>query len=138
MLRRVLVAIDESDLSERVIQALNQLQLPDEAELLLAHVIVPLNDAPDVVSDRPVVEVEDRSEASLEKLQAYQTQFPYPSTLEVVMGDPAEELIRLAHIHQADLIVMGCRGLKGLNRVLKGSVSSQVVEGAPCSVLVIK
>jgi nucleotide-binding universal stress UspA family protein len=34
--------------------------------------------------------------------------------------------------------VIGSRGLTGLQRILEGSVSSQVVADAPCSVLVIK
>ena len=54
------------------------------------------------------------------------------------MGDPSEEIIRLSHIYSADLIVIGSRGLKGINRILKGSVSSQVVADAVCSVLVVK
>ncbi|HEY9749566.1 MAG TPA: universal stress protein [Allocoleopsis sp.] len=33
---------------------------------------------------------------------------------------------------------MGNRGLTGLNRIIHGSVSSQVVESAPCSVWVVK
>ena len=49
-----------------------------------------------------------------------------------------DELVRLANIHQADLIVIGSRGLTGMNRILKGSVSSQVAADAHCSVLVVK
>jgi nucleotide-binding universal stress UspA family protein len=54
------------------------------------------------------------------------------------MGNPAEEIIRLASIYEADLIVLGSRGLTGVNRILKGSVSSQVVSEAPCTVMVVK
>jgi nucleotide-binding universal stress UspA family protein len=55
-----------------------------------------------------------------------------------VTGDVAEEIVRLANIYKADLIVIGCRGLTGLKRILEGSVSSQVVGEAVCSVLVVK
>ncbi|MGA9377200.1 MAG: universal stress protein, partial [Phormidium sp.] len=47
-------------------------------------------------------------------------------------------IIRLANIHHADLIIIGSRGLTGLKRILERSVSSQVVEDAPCSVLLVK
>lgn len=63
---------------------------------------------------------------------------PVDSHLELVNGDPAEEIIRLANIHKADLIVIGSRGLTGMTRIVQGSVSSQVVEEAHCSVLVVK
>ena len=53
-------------------------------------------------------------------------------------GDPAEEILRLANIYEADLIAIGCRGLTGLKRILEGSVSAEVVAEAPCSVLVVR
>jgi nucleotide-binding universal stress UspA family protein len=60
------------------------------------------------------------------------------SEIELVTGDPAEEIIRLANIYKADLIVIGSRGLTGMNRIVQGSVSGQVVEEAHCSVFVVK
>ncbi|NJN85017.1 MAG: universal stress protein [Leptolyngbyaceae cyanobacterium SL_7_1] len=138
MLKKVLVAIDESDRSAQVVSGLHQLVLTSETTVILAHVIPTTVESLDIASDRPVTELEDLSSAHLEQLKAYQMSLACPSQLEVVSGDPAEEIIRLAHIYQADLVVMGSRGLTGLDRVLQGSVSSQVVVEAPCSVLVIK
>lgn len=137
MLNKILVAIDGSEVADQVIQTLQQLSLPQTAHVVLAHVLVP--DAnPDVAADRPQIDTEDISYHSLEKLQAYQTDLPCKSELEIVRGEPAEEIVRLANIHQADLIVIGSRGLTGVTRILQGSVSSQVVEEASCSVLVVK
>lgn len=69
---------------------------------------------------------------------SYQSILPARSEIEIVTGDPAEEIIRLANIYQADLIVIGSRGLTGMNKIIQGSVSSQVVENATCAVLVVK
>lgn len=138
MLNKILVALDSSDLSELVIQTLQQLSLPQDAQVILAHVLVNSDANPDVAADRPPVDAEDISYQSLEKLQTYQTELPCRSELEIVRGEPAEEIVRLANIHQVDLIVIGSRGLTGVTRILKGSVSSQVVEEASCSVLVVK
>ncbi|MHC5718278.1 MAG: universal stress protein, partial [Nostoc sp.] len=41
-------------------------------------------------------------------------------------------------IYKTDLIIIGSRGLIGMKRIVEGSVSSQVVEEANCSVLVVK
>jgi nucleotide-binding universal stress UspA family protein len=71
-------------------------------------------------------------------LQNYQDTLIGQTQIEIVTGDPTEEIIRLANIHTTDLIVIGTRGLKGVNRIIEGSVSSQVVADAPCSVLVVK
>ena len=53
-------------------------------------------------------------------------------------GQPAEVIIDVANQEQADLIVVGSRGLTGIQRYLMGSVSSKVSEHAPCSVMVVR
>jgi nucleotide-binding universal stress UspA family protein len=51
---------------------------------------------------------------------------------------PADEIVRAAKDQQADLIVIGSRGLAGKTRSFLGSTASQVVTYSPCSVLVVK
>jgi nucleotide-binding universal stress UspA family protein len=53
-------------------------------------------------------------------------------------ASPAEEIVRAAKDQQADLIVIGSRGLAGKTRSFLGSTASQVVTYSPCSVLVVK
>jgi nucleotide-binding universal stress UspA family protein len=54
------------------------------------------------------------------------------------MGQVDLEIVALAEEIQADLIVMGCRGLGGVRRALMGSVSDSVVRHAHCPVLVVR
>ena len=54
------------------------------------------------------------------------------------LGKPAEEIMRVASKHQADLIVMGAKGLGAVDRFLLGSVSARVVQHANCAVLVVR
>jgi nucleotide-binding universal stress UspA family protein len=138
VLKTILVALDSSEHTLRVIQFLKELQLQPAAKIILAHVIPSPEPDMDIAVDRPHTSEELLYQQVEKQLQAYQTDLPGNSTLEIVTGDPAAEIIRLAHIHQADLIVIGSRGLTGLQRILEGSVSSQVVTDAPCSVLVVK
>jgi nucleotide-binding universal stress UspA family protein len=53
----------------------------------------------------------------------------------VLNGQPAEALLGAAE--DADLIVVGSRGLGGFKRLMLGSVSDQVVHHAVCPVLVV-
>jgi nucleotide-binding universal stress UspA family protein len=53
-------------------------------------------------------------------------------------GDPAEVIIDVAQEEGADLIVVGARGLSGLQRFLLGSVSSKLSHHAPTSVMVVR
>lgn len=56
----------------------------------------------------------------------------------VEQGDARHVIIETAKEWNADLIVMGSRGLGGLARVLIGSVAHYVVAHAPCSVEVVR
>lgn len=56
----------------------------------------------------------------------------------VACGHPAETISSYAAEGGFDMIVMGSRGLGGLRKLLLGSVSSAVLQEAPCSVLVVK
>jgi nucleotide-binding universal stress UspA family protein len=50
-------------------------------------------------------------------------------------GDPVDAIVAIAEQVDADLIVVGNKGMKGVRRVL-GSVPNSVAHKAPCSVLI--
>lgn len=53
-------------------------------------------------------------------------------------GDPVECILECANRENADLIVMGTRGLSNLKGVLMGSVSHKVIQLAPCTCVSVK
>ena len=53
-----------------------------------------------------------------------------------VTGDPADALLEIAESQNADLIVVGNRGMHGMTRVL-GSVPNKVSHRAACNVLIV-
>jgi nucleotide-binding universal stress UspA family protein len=53
-------------------------------------------------------------------------------------GYPATVIEEEAERQQADLIVIGTRGLSGLKHLLLGSIAERVVQRAPCPVLTVK
>lgn len=56
----------------------------------------------------------------------------------LALGRPQQEIVRLGDELDADLIVLGSRGLGGVRRALMGSVSDSVVRHSRCSVLVVR
>jgi nucleotide-binding universal stress UspA family protein len=52
-------------------------------------------------------------------------------------GDPADAILAIAKEIDADLIVLGSRGMQGARRVL-GSVPNKVSHRAPCDVLIVQ
>ncbi len=55
-----------------------------------------------------------------------------------LVGSPAEKILGLAEGIDADLIVVGSRGLSEIKRLVLGSVSESVVRHAHCPVLVVR
>ena len=55
-----------------------------------------------------------------------------------VEGDPAEAILNVAEKTDADLIVVGNKGMTGARRFLLGSVPNNVSHHAPCSVIIVR
>jgi hypothetical protein len=51
---------------------------------------------------------------------------------------PAEEIAQLSADLDADLVVVGTHGRRGVSRMLMGSVAEGVVRLSPCTVLVVR
>ncbi|MBD2288336.1 universal stress protein [Microcystis wesenbergii FACHB-1317] len=132
MFKNIVVALDCGESSHRVLHTLNSLSLTANSCIILTHILSKEGDESAVDRPHPSREIIE------DQLRCYQSQIATPSEIEVIFGDPAEEIIRLANIYQADLIVIGSRGLTGVQRVIEDSVSSLVVAEATCSVLVVK
>ena len=54
------------------------------------------------------------------------------------VGEPADGLVEAATSRGADLLVVGRRDHGALERLVLGSVSTKVLHGAPCDVLVVR
>ena len=53
-------------------------------------------------------------------------------------GDPADAILDVAEENNADLIIVGNKGMSGAKRFLLGSVPNKVSHHAPCSVMIIR
>jgi nucleotide-binding universal stress UspA family protein len=55
-----------------------------------------------------------------------------------VEDDPADAILNVAEESNADLIVVGNKGMTGARRFLLGSVPNNVSHHAPCSVIIVR
>jgi nucleotide-binding universal stress UspA family protein len=53
------------------------------------------------------------------------------------LGEPADALLAVAEELDADLVVVGNRGMSGVRRYLLGNVADRVAHHAPCSVYIV-
>jgi nucleotide-binding universal stress UspA family protein len=59
-----------------------------------------------------------------------------PTSIELLNGPPAEIIEEF--LRPSDVLVIGSRGIGGVRRLLLGSVSSALVQAAPCPVVVVR
>lgn len=144
----IVLAMDFSKDAKTAAKFLLKLCLPPRARIILLHVEETL----DAVLDRmsrmdtrlpPAIEKakRERKRQTLLMLDLFGRQLAQRGFIVDKMlgeGTPAAQILRVADRHRADLIVMGSKGLTGLERYLLGSVSRKVARHALCSVLVIK
>ncbi len=137
MLKTILIALDCSSASDTVLRGLDHLNRKDSTQIIFIHVIPTVTHEENVEVDRPGLSSDARYSQAEAQLRQYVEKFSN-STFEITQGDPSDEIVRLANIYQADLIVLGTRGLTGMSRIIEDSVSSSVIADAPCSVFVVK
>jgi nucleotide-binding universal stress UspA family protein len=154
--KRILAAIDYSSLSHLVFEQALELAKTNQAHLMLFHsvsadtVTMPLGFpgefglSPQFISqayqvefvrlDQQVQQIEEALQrfCNLAKREGVIAEYQYKIT------EPGQGLCDAAQQWQADLVMVGRRGRKGLTEALLGSVSNYVLHHAPCAVLVIQ
>jgi nucleotide-binding universal stress UspA family protein len=77
----------------------------------------------------------EAAQADTDQVLAAAGSQPASVTVTAVHGLPVDELVKASE--DADMIVLGRRGMGGFVRLLMGSVSSQVAQHAQCPVLIV-
>jgi nucleotide-binding universal stress UspA family protein len=133
MFKKLIVAVDFSELSLRAAQVAASLARAIGAQVVLVHVVNPSADygAIGLPSDGIRPGIEGKLKEIIGTLGATNCDWG------VVDGDAATELSAFASRWSGDLIVIGTHGRTGLNRMLLGSVTTRLVREANVPVLVI-
>ncbi len=130
--RTIVVGYDGSDVARRALARAADLAA-DRARVVVVHATPSLYPPPHAVTDP---DEERRSEMLLEEARELLGRRGVTAETRRPVGDPGEELVATATETDADVIIVG-RRRSPLAHVL-GSVSSKVVEQAPCDVLVVR
>jgi nucleotide-binding universal stress UspA family protein/YHS domain-containing protein len=121
---KVLVPYDGGELSEQAAIMALELLAQHRLEVLLLRVIS---------NPRQAVEAGE----ALESMAGALSRSPATVTPMLATGRPAEEIVRHADQHGADLIAMATHGRSDLERMLLGSVTDRVIRSSPVPVLVL-
>jgi len=126
MYRRILVAVEHSAADRTIIEHVAKLAEMTGAELLLVHVAdgwaarnfdqLQLRESEEMKDDR----------AYLESLKRELTEAGRSVEIQLAMGDPASELVKIANSGSIDLIAMSTHGHRYLADLVHGTTADRV------------
>jgi len=138
MYRRILVAIEHSNADHTIVEHVSKLAKLTGASLLLVHVAdgwaarnfdqLNLRESEEMKTDREY----------LEQLRAELCAAGLEVTTHLAMGDPANELIRVAEEQSVDLIAMSTHGHRFLKDVILGATVDKVRHVVKIPVLLLR
>ena len=156
MLNRILVAIDNSSSSQQVFDEAVSLAKVTDANLMLLHVLSPLDEQyVDPLFLQPTIlypqlqgnnskyasdwqKLKDNRFNWLSWLCEQATTLGVKTEFSQNIGEPSRMICDIARNWQADVIVIGRRGRRGISEFLMGSVSNYVLHRAHCSVFIVQ
>lgn len=158
MYRKILAALDNSAVGDRIFEQALAMAQATQAELMLVHGLsgeedgspFPLPAGVEAMYWAPGTEInleqwrqeweryETESLNRLRHFAAIANQAGVQTEFRQLLGIPAKSICKVAQQWGADLIILGNRGRSGITELLLGSVSNYVMHHAPCSVLVVK
>ena len=134
---RILVAVDGSDFSMAAVDQAISLGGICKSEIYVISVVALYPEqmavAPNLVE---TMSEEVRQHLDEAKQKVDESQIPC-ETIVHMGGAPHEFIVQEAKDKNIDLILMGTHGRSGLKRVLLGSVAQNVIDHAPCPVMVV-
>jgi nucleotide-binding universal stress UspA family protein len=146
MIRKIFACSDGSEQALQAAQTAAEMAKRFDAELLLVIVFDP---APllsiGAFTSGAVIGTQTVMRHAEEAMQAVEARtkpvfeaagMSYRALREI--GQPIATIVRIAEREQADLIVLGSRGLGGFQKLLLGSVSDGVAHHAHCPVLIVR
>ncbi|GAB5449975.1 MAG: universal stress protein [Halioglobus sp.] len=137
--QKVLIAIDLSDESTRVVERGRAIAAGSNAEVHLIHVIEPLSFAygGDIPMDFSGIQDEIHQQATTQLQRFAQSNDIDAHHQHIVLGKPEVEIHTLAEEQGIDLVVVGSHGRHGF-ALLLGSTANGVLHGAKCDVLAVR
>jgi nucleotide-binding universal stress UspA family protein len=138
MYRRILVAVEHSPADKAILEHVRQLATQSGSELHLVHVAdgwaarnfdsLQLRESEEMKDDRDY----------LARLAADLTAQGLKVSTELAMGDPADELIRLAEERGVDLLAMSTHGHRFLNDLIRGTTVNRVRHLVKIPILLVR
>lgn len=143
--RKILLPVDGSENSEQTIDYALRIAESEKAELIILNVTDSkrLTSLPeDSFDDDSSVDAEDEGHKIVNRVKSLiQEKESYSEDVKIsaitVEGHPAETILKVATIKEADLIVIATSGKHMINRFLLGSVTEKIIRQSKIPIMVV-
>ena len=139
-IQRILVPVVLADTSRHVVHQAAWLARRFRAEIILLHVVTPLNYPAGMLESGHEITARDLHAHIVQRAQEDLDQALQPAldgiavTRVLLRGDPAQEIVKMARDRNVDLIMMSTHGDGAFYRFLLGSVTAKVLHEIQCPV----
>ncbi len=139
MFKNIVLAYDGSECARHAAEAAQELALKFQSHVVVLYAFHPIpRKWGDELAEKAVVEETMHGNILIGSIVERMKAAGVPVEGQVVEGMAHEAIPRVARMRDADLIVVGSRGLGETGSLLMGSVSDKVVHRATCPVLVVR
>lgn len=142
MYKRILVPLDGSELAERILPHVEAIAKATGAEVFLLRTTNPRHG--EIAAEAPTeakrwMEADQAQAAKyLEGVAKRLRDVGVPTRIEVLVGEPAVEILMAAEKENADLIALMSHGATGFNHFDRGSVAEKILKGSTRPVLMVR
>ncbi|MEE9536080.1 MAG: universal stress protein [Desulfobacterales bacterium] len=138
MFKNIVLAFDGSEYSHKALRCAKSLAERFEANLWLVHVFSNPSDLLGYTDyEKLFAKRKSAAQAVLDDARQKLGSTSFTVQDELREGSESESILKVAKNREADLIVMGTRGLGAVKGFLVGSVSRKVIHYAACPVMVV-
>jgi len=134
----ILVGHDGSRDAETAFEDALDLAAIARARLLVVSVASPPEPPTEVETQAAIETATAHYETLFESLRRQAQERNVTLQTRVLVGHPADQILKTAATHGADLIVVGHRGRSAIREWVSGSTSRRIVTHAKCPVLVVR
>ncbi|GMQ27732.1 universal stress protein [Algoriphagus confluentis] len=133
---KIIVPVDFSSNAINALELAIQIADRKHGQIKLVHVIELVYDFASqaaVAIESMYKDGEKQLNALIQNYASHEVNMSY----QLMEGNPAVNIARIAEEEQATLIVMGTQGASGINKILIGSTAVNVIKEAHCPVLIV-
>ncbi|MCT8136498.1 universal stress protein [Anaerobacillus sp. CMMVII] len=139
MYKKILLAYDGSEHSKRAAEnAIQIAKCSSDSTVEIVYVVDANKAKNDVLSNWNTMNLEEKRKELLTGVTKKATDEGVKYSIKILQGEAGPSIIKYANDNDFNIVIIGSRGLDGIQEFVLGSVSHKVAKRVNCPVLIVK